>query len=111
MTFVNTRQNKKKKRVREWTLDDEVKLGSIGVRWQVKPFGLDRAPDNGGTGAEKLGVVGVPGLSQASLRMDAVVGFQGVQVLQLALVELALLGLLRPSQARTKQHKAKGSSE
>ncbi|KAF7818423.1 Legumin J [Senna tora] len=72
------------------TLKNDVELRSRDVGWHVEALGMDGAPDNGDTSASDLGAVGIPGLRQACFRLNAVIGFQRIDALQLALVQLSL---------------------
>ena len=63
-------------------------MRSVGVRRQVKAIALNGSSNNGNTGAPELVMVGVPRLNLASLSPNAVVGFEGLEPIELALVLL-----------------------
>ena len=83
---------------------DEYLLGSIGVERPAKGIALEGAARKGHTGAPELLVVGVPCLNETTFGLYAVIGFKGIQALELALI---LLWLLPESEAATQEHKAK----
>lgn len=87
------------------TLDYEMELGIRNVGWQVKAISVDGAPDNSHTSTTQLRVIRVPCLSDTSFGLDAVIRFQSIDAIELALIELAsYAACTREGQ----EHKAKG---
>lgn len=71
------------------TLGDDDHPGIRRVRWQVEAIAVEGEFGNSDTGAFQLRVLRVPCLNQTTFGLNAVVGFQRVEVVELALVELA----------------------
>lgn len=56
------------------TLDDVDELRSVSEGREEQAVGLDDVADDGDTGAPELVLVGIPGLDDAGLALDAVGG-------------------------------------
>lgn len=93
-------------------MDDVEELGSVAVRRQVEAILLDGDSEYGAAGALELVVVVVPRLDHAGFRLDAVVGFAGVEPVELALVLPLRASVTRPSErAVEKEEQSEGNRE
>ena len=61
-------------------------LRGVGVGRQVEAIGLDGEAEEGNADALELVVVGVPRLDHSGFGLNAAVGFEGLEAIELALI-------------------------
>jgi len=83
-------------------------LGTVGVGRSTKGIAVKGAAREGNTGTLEWLVVRVPGLNEPTFRLYTVIRFEGIQLLDLALI---LLCLLSQSEAATEKKETKGKNK